>query len=88
MPYDIIERILQCCHVDLLVYHVSGCLSYYVGQFMLFSIKCIQPVQFDSVHATKFIFHSVFLVDSSDKIRLLVSFCGSGCSAVETPRLM
>ena len=67
MPYDIIERILQCCHVDLLVYHVSGCLSYYV-----------QPVQFDSVHATKFIFHSVFLVDSSDKIRLLVSFVGRG----------
>ena len=45
---------------------------------MLFSIKCIQPVQFDSVHATKFIFHSVFLVDSSDKIRLLVSFVGRG----------
>ena len=55
---------------------------------MLVSIKCIQPVQFDSVHATKFIFPSVFLVDSSDMIRLLVSFCGSGCSAVETPRLM
>ena len=34
----------------------SDCLSYYVGQFMLVSIKCIQPVQFDSVHATKFIF--------------------------------
>ena len=31
-----------------------------------------------SVHATKFIFHSVFLVDSSDKIRLLVSFVGRG----------
>ena len=50
---------------------------------MLFSIKCIQPVQFDSVHATKFFFffffsHSVFLVDSSDKIRLLVSFVGRG----------
>ena len=48
------------------------------GQFMLVSIKCIQPVQFDSVHATKFIFPSVFLVDSSDKIRLLVSFVGRG----------
>ena len=58
MPYDIIERILQCCHVDFLVYHVSGCLSYYVGRFMLVSIKCIQPVQFDSVHATKFVFFS------------------------------
>ena len=45
---------------------------------MLVSIKCIQPVQFDSVHATKFIFPSVFLVDSSDKIRLLVSFVGRG----------
>ena len=63
---------------NLLVYHVSGCLSYYVEQIMLFSIKCIQPVQFDSVHATKFIFHSVFLVNSSDKIRLLVSFVGRG----------
>ena len=45
---------------------------------MLVSIKCIQPVQFDSVHATKFIFPSVFLVDSSDMIRLLVSFEGRG----------
>ena len=45
---------------------------------MLVSIKCIQPVQFDSVHATKFIFPSVFLVDSSDKIGLLVSFVGRG----------
>ena len=78
MPYDIIERILQCCHVDLLVYHVSDCLSYYVVQFMLVSIKCIQPVQFDSVHATMFIFTSVFLVDSSDMIRWLVSFVGRG----------
>ena len=79
MPYDIIERILQCCHVDLLVYHVSGCLSYYVGRFMLVSIKCIQPVQFDSVHATKFIFFiRFFLVDSSDKICWLVSFVGRG----------
>ena len=78
MPDDIIERILQCCHVDLLVYHVSGCLSCYVGRFMLFSIKCIQPVQFDSVHATKFIFIRFFLVDISDKIRLLVSFVGRG----------
>ena len=78
MPHDIIERILQCCHVDLLVYYVSDCLSYYVGQIMLVSIKCIQPVQFDSVHATTFIFPSVFLVDSSDKIRLLLSFVGWG----------
>ena len=79
MPYDIIEIILQCCHVDLLVYHVSGCLSYYVGRFMLVSIKCIQPVQSDSVHATKFIFFILFfLVDSSDKIRWLVSFVGRG----------
>ena len=23
VPDDIIERILQCCHVDLLVYHVK-----------------------------------------------------------------
>ena len=43
-----------------------------------FLSKCIQPVQFDSVHATTFIFPSVFLVDSSDKIRLLVSFVGRG----------
>ena len=39
VPHDIIERILQCCHVDLLVYYVSDCLSYYVEQFMLVSIK-------------------------------------------------
>ena len=46
---------------------------------MLVSIKCIQPVQFDSVHATKFIFFiRFFLVDSSDKIRWLVSFVGRG----------
>ena len=48
------------------------------GPFMLFSIKCIQPVQFDSVHDTEFIFPSVFLMDSSDMIRLLVSFVGRG----------
>ena len=52
---------------------------------MLVSIKCIQPVQFDSVHATKFIFPSVFLVDSSDKIRLLVSFVGRGARLGDTP---
>ena len=62
----------------LLVYHVSCCWSYYVGQFMLVSIKCIQPVQFDSVHATRFIFPSVFHTDSSDKIRSVVSFVGRG----------
>ena len=55
------------------------------GQFMLVSIKCIQPVQFDSVHATKFIFPSVFLVDSSDKIRLLVSFVGGVLGCGDTP---
>ena len=48
------------------------------GQFMLVSIKCIQPVQFDSVHATRFIFPSAFLMDSSDKIRSVVSFVGRG----------
>ena len=48
------------------------------GQFMLVSIRCIQPVQFDSVHATRFIFPSVFLMDSSDKISLVVSFGGRG----------
>ena len=36
MPDDIIERILQCCHVDLLVYHVKClleilCLTFYAG---------------------------------------------------------
>ena len=56
----------------------SDCLSYYVGQLMLVSIKCIQPVQFDSVHATRFIFPTVFRLDSSDMIRLLVSFVGRG----------
>ena len=62
----------------------SVCLSYYVGQFMLVSIKCIQPVQFDSVHATRFFFFfffffpTVFRLDSSDMIRLLVSFVGRG----------
>ena len=45
---------------------------------MLVSIKCIQPVQFDSVHATRFIFPTVFRLDSSDMIRLLVSFVGRG----------
>ena len=48
------------------------------GQFMLVSIRCIQPVQFDSVHATRFIFPSVFLMDSSDKISSVVSFGGRG----------
>ena len=48
------------------------------GQFMLVSIRCIQPVQFDSVHATRFIFPSVFLMDSSDKISSVVSFVGRG----------
>ena len=56
----------------------NDCLSYYVGQIMLVSIKCIQPVQFDSVHATRFIFPTVFRLDSSDMIRLLVSFVGRG----------
>ena len=56
----------------------SDCLSYYVGQFMLVSIKCIQPVQFDSVHTTRFIFPTVFWLDSSDMVRLLVSFVGRG----------
>ena len=51
---------------------------------MLVSIKCIQPVQFDSVHATKFIFPSVFLVYSSDMIRLLALWVGVlGCG--DTP---
>ena len=44
----------------------SDCLSYYVGQFRLFSMKCIQPVQFDSVHATRFVFHTGFRLDGSD----------------------
>ena len=48
------------------------------GQFMLVSIRCIQPVPFDSVHATRFIFPSAFLMDSSDKIRSVVSFVGRG----------
>ena len=48
------------------------------GQFMLVSIRCIQPVQFDSVHATRFIFPLVFLMDSSDKISSVVSFGGRG----------
>ena len=48
------------------------------GQFMLVSIRCIQPVQFDSVHATRFIFPSVLLMDSSDKISSVVSFVGRG----------
>ena len=56
----------------------SDCLSYYVGQFMLVSIKCIQPIQFDSVHTTRFIFPTVFWLDSSDMVRLLVSFVGRG----------
>ena len=50
--------------------------DYYVGQFML--VKCIQPVQFDSVHTTRFIFPTVFWLDSSDMVRLLVSFVGRG----------
>ena len=56
----------------------NDCLRYYVGQIMLVSIKCIQPVQFDSVHAMRFIFPTVFQLDSSDMIRLLVSFVGRG----------
>ena len=48
------------------------------GQFMLVSIRCIQPVQFDSVHATRFIFPSVFRMDSFDKISSVVSFGGRG----------
>ena len=45
---------------------------------MLVSMKCIQPVQFDSVHTTRSIFPTVFCLDSSDMVRLLVSFVGRG----------
>ena len=52
---------------------------------MLVSMKCIQPVQFDSVHTTRFIFPTVFWLDSSDMVRLLVSFVGRGAQLWRHP---
>ena len=72
------------------VYHVLFReVSYYVWAFY----ACFLRGAFSLFSSVAFLFRSLvflrfFLLGISDQIRSLVSFGGSGCSAVETPRLM